>query len=103
MVQKLSFLVACGGWFIAQCLANSRPIRLEMRSEVTSRLANIHVVHSEYVPGLITFTYGTCTAESQHGIYHVITKAESVAQESRLVWAIPQDSPPHGCLAPGLR
>ncbi|KAK2609208.1 hypothetical protein QQS21_002290 [Conoideocrella luteorostrata] len=93
------FFAALASALVARCIATPLPIRLEVRSDLTSRLANVHVANWKRVPGPLTFTYGTCTSESQGDIHHNIAVAEPETQESRLVWVIPQDAPNHGCIS----
>jgi hypothetical protein len=99
MAQKVLLLAACGLWLASQCVADGLPIQLHVRSEITSRLANIHIHHSRRIHGPLTVTYGTCTAESRQDSHHVITEAASTTAESRLVWVIPQNAPAQGCIS----
>ncbi|OAA39062.1 L-amino-acid oxidase [Metarhizium rileyi] len=92
-------LTICGLFLTAQCLAKQLPLALEVRSEVTSRLANIHVLRSEYLSGLTTFTYGSCTAKSEQDRHHIIAKTECSTSDSRLVWIIPENAPTGGCIS----
>ncbi|KAG6034763.1 hypothetical protein E4U41_006401 [Claviceps citrina] len=79
------------------------PIQLQVRSELTTRLANVHLSTSREVQGPVSFTHGSCTAQSKpdHDHHHVVSSAASGAGEggSRLVWIIPEDAPVNGCIS----
>ncbi|KAG5926881.1 hypothetical protein E4U42_002848 [Claviceps africana] len=79
------------------------PIQLSVRSELATRLANVHVSTSRAVPGRVSFTHGSCTAQSQHESHHVVSSVDSGIgigdAGSRLVWRMPEDAPDNGCIA----
>ncbi|KAK2616445.1 hypothetical protein QQS21_000687 [Conoideocrella luteorostrata] len=102
MGNKILFLAALGATSIAEGSAassSSLPIQLGVRSELTTRLANIHVQTSRQVNGPVTFSYGACTAQSQQDAHHVVSSTESGVRDSRLVWVIPEDAPSDGCIS----
>lgn len=83
------------------------PIRLETRSPLNSRAANIHVSlgHLAVVgDDMLSFTYGSCSGESLAEVgssHHIITSrhAPSAATDDRLVWIIPENTISGGCLS----
>ncbi|KAG5933313.1 hypothetical protein E4U53_001047 [Claviceps sorghi] len=100
----------------ATAIDNDRnlPIQLSVRSELATRLANVHVSTLRAVRGRVSFTHGSCTAQTQHDSHHVVSSVESGlgmgmgmdmspdgARDgaSRLVWIVPEDAPDNGCIA----
>lgn len=82
-------------------LTRSLPVHIETRTELSSRLANIHVVVEEQFEGPITFTYGSCSDSDAHSAHHEIGQSPN-AKSSRLVWIIPEDvqsSESRGCIS----
>lgn len=87
----------------------SLPIRLETRTALSSRAANIHVSYDRAVDGLVEFTYGSCAgpqdlrrADSQshhHVIGRHLSSTAAAAAPHRLVWVIPEDAPAGGCIS----
>ncbi|KAK3385602.1 flavin-containing amine oxidoreductase, partial [Podospora didyma] len=74
------------------------PIKLETRSAVTSRLANVHIDFEEPVEGPVLVTYGSCTSGSSAQAHHVLSKT-SAGEASRLVWVLPEDTESDGCIS----
>ncbi|KAG5988818.1 hypothetical protein E4U43_004625 [Claviceps pusilla] len=83
------------------------PMQLSVRGELTTRLANVHVSTSRAVPGRVSFTHGSCTAQSQEDSHHVVSSVESGVGgaavdsdgDARLVWIMPEDAPDGGCIS----
>ncbi|RYP38841.1 hypothetical protein DL767_002403 [Monosporascus sp. MG133] len=74
-------------------LAKSLPVHIETRTELSSRLANIHVSVDEEVRGPLTFTYGSCSSLDVRNAHHEIGRCQKTGT-SRLVWIIPEDVQP---------
>lgn len=77
----------------------SRPVRLETRTELNSRAANVHVSYDRLVEGLIDFTYGSCLDQRQTDSHHVIARHTPSGASHRLVWVIPEDTSAGGCIS----
>ncbi|KAI7781487.1 l-amino acid oxidase [Diaporthe eres] len=75
------------------------PVRLETRTELNSRAANIHVSYDRVVEGLIEFTYGSCLDKKQTDSHHVIARHNPSGASHRLVWVIPEDTFAGGCIS----
>ncbi|ORY71487.1 L-amino acid oxidase [Pseudomassariella vexata] len=83
----------------ALCAASSSlPIRLETRSELSSRLANVHVIFNEVVEGALTYTYGSCSSLELRDAHHTVGRSTD-ATTSRLVWIMPENADSAGCLS----
>lgn len=77
------------------------PVHLETRSEIDSRVANVHVTFSEPVDGELTYTYGRHCTPGTHQLrdaHHTVARS-SGNTESRLVWLMPKDAESGGCLS----
>ncbi|PGH15680.1 hypothetical protein AJ79_02274 [Helicocarpus griseus UAMH5409] len=74
------------------------PIGLEIREELDSSLANIHVSYARPVARSHLFTYGPCQSNHANDAHHQITKS-SDSEADRLVWLIPDDATSDGCLS----
>lgn len=70
-----------------------RSVRIESRSAITSRAANLHVEYDVPVEGDVAFTYGSCDSQSEHDADHVVASRRSPSKRSahRLVWVLPKD------------
>ncbi|KAK8854982.1 L-amino-acid oxidase [Apiospora arundinis] len=77
------------------------PVYLETRSEIDSRVANVHVTFNEPVDGELTYTYGRhCTGTHDlRDAHHTVARSRSNAKASRLVWLLPKDAESGGCLS----
>lgn len=80
---------------------SSHPVRLETRTALSSRAANIHVSYDRVVDGLVDFTYGSCADRRQADSHHAIGRhaAPGAAAAHRLVWVIPEDALAGGCIS----
>ncbi|KAI1401921.1 flavin-containing amine oxidoreductase [Hypoxylon fuscum] len=74
------------------------PVKLETRSELSSRLANIHVSFEAPVDGEIAYTYGRCDDRKRHEAHHTVGRGTG-AKDSRLVWILPDDIRFDGCIS----
>lgn len=75
------------------------PIRLETRTDLNSRSANIHVSFDRIVEGLLDFTYGSCLDQRQADSHQVIARHASSGDSHRLVWVIPENAVSGGCVS----
>lgn len=75
------------------------PVRLETRTQLSSRAANIHVSYDRLVEGLIDFTYGSCRDQKRSDSHHVIARHTPAGTSHRLVWVIPDDAFAGGCIS----
>ncbi|KAI9172171.1 l-amino-acid oxidase [Paramyrothecium foliicola] len=78
--------------------ASSLPFHLETRSELTSHLANVHVSRQRSVDGAVSFTYGSCQAQSRDASHHTIGEYDKFLG-SRIVWVIPRGTQSDGCIS----
>ncbi|KAI4866707.1 flavin-containing amine oxidoreductase [Hypoxylon rubiginosum] len=78
--------------------ASRLPVKLETRSELSSRLANIHVSFEAPVDGVVTYTYGRCDDTKHHSAHHTVGQGTD-AKDSRLVWILPDDVRFGGCIS----
>ncbi|KAK0641713.1 flavin-containing amine oxidoreductase-domain containing protein [Cercophora newfieldiana] len=85
---------------VVAILPDALPVMLETKVEVTSRLSNIHISHSELAIGPLTITYGSCTSTSHHHAHHTVATVRPQPEtDSRLVWILPEDVESGGCLS----
>lgn len=75
------------------------PVRLETRTELNSRAANIHVSFDKAIEDIISFTYGSCLDRKETESHHVISRHIHSASADRLVWLIPEDALSGGCMS----
>ncbi|KAK0619172.1 hypothetical protein B0T14DRAFT_545565 [Immersiella caudata] len=79
--------------------APTLPLKIETRSPLNSRLANIHLEHQDTVKGTIEFTYGPCeTTYQEQTIWHPVGRTRRPSH-NRLIWIIPDNAVPGGCIA----
>ncbi|KAH7034539.1 flavin-containing amine oxidoreductase-domain containing protein [Microdochium trichocladiopsis] len=80
---------------------SSLPVELETRSELDSRLANVHITRRGEVQGAVTYTYGACTSLDKRDAHHTISRAARPRKgvDSRLVWVAPEDVSSGGCIS----
>ncbi|KAI1773428.1 flavin-containing amine oxidoreductase [Hypoxylon cercidicola] len=78
--------------------ASHLPVKLETRSELSSRLANIHVSFEAPVDGVVTYTYGRCHDTERHEAHHTVGQGTG-AKDSRLVWILPDGVRFDGCIS----
>lgn len=74
-------------------------IRLETRTELNSRAANIHVSFDKAVEDIISFTYGSCYDRRETDSHHLISRHSHSTSADRLVWLIPEDALSGGCMS----
>lgn len=93
----LAFLALAQSAYSAS--VSSHPVRLETRTELSSRAANIHVSYDRLVESVIDFTYGSCLAQRQTDSHHVVARHTPTGASHRLVWVIPEDAFSGGCIS----
>ncbi|KAI5924211.1 flavin-containing amine oxidoreductase [Camillea tinctor] len=77
---------------------SSLPVKLETKSELNSRLANVHVSVDKRVEGAVKYTYGSCSEARSTNAHHVIGETKR-SGDSRLVWILPEDVKSGGCIS----
>lgn len=75
------------------------PVRLETRTDLNSRAANIHVSFDKLVEGLVDFTYGSCLDKRQADSHQIIARHTPSGASHRLVWVIPEHAVSGGCIS----
>lgn len=93
-------LLAVSLWATASLAAVGRPrlpIELETRTDLDSRLANVHITRRQPVGGTVTYTFGSCDSQSHLEAHHTIAKSDD-PEDSRLVWVIPEEVADEGCI-----
>lgn len=78
---------------------NPYPVRVETRTELNSRAANIHVAFEKAIEGIVSFTYGSCSDSAEYDAHHVIGRSYHSSSTDRLVWLIPEDAFTGGCIS----
>lgn len=73
------------------------PVKLETRSEIRSRVANVHVEYERDIEGSVAFTYGSCSSKKREDVHHTILEADA-GDNHRLVWVVPEDAESDGCI-----
>ncbi|KAM0282404.1 hypothetical protein ACHAQH_003085 [Verticillium albo-atrum] len=74
------------------------PVKLETRSEIKSRVGNVHLQFERAIGGPITFTYGSCSSKELKDNHHILAEVEG-KHGQRLVWVLPEDAESNGCLS----
>lgn len=96
MAKPTLVLLATQAFSVA--FASTLPVKLETRSEIRSRLANIHVSFDIPFDDPVTYTYGSCESGHPQDSHHVIGRSTH-SEDLRLVWVQPKGSVPHGCIS----
>ncbi|KAH9904897.1 flavin-containing amine oxidoreductase [Xylariomycetidae sp. FL2044] len=91
----LLFTLAAGP--VSAVSASSFPLQLQTKSDLHSRLANVHVAVDGQVEWPVTYTYGSCSHSELRDVHHVIGESPR-STDSRLVWIIPEDVK-SGCIS----
>lgn len=79
---------------------STHPVRLETRTKLNSRAANIHIFYDKLVEGALDVSYGSCVDKQQADSHHVVVARHLAStQAQRLVWLIPDDAFSGGCLS----
>lgn len=78
----------------------THPVRLETRTQLSSRAANIYIFFDQPVEGAVAVSYGSCLDRQQADSHHgVIGRHIPSASVQRLVWLIPDEAFSGGCLS----
>lgn len=91
-----------GGLLLSQSqltYASIPAVHIDTQLAVNSRLANIHAVYRSSSIGPVTFTYGSCSAETEIDAHHTVARRISSEKPHRLVWVIPKDANSEDCLS----
>lgn len=83
-------------------VAPPHSVRLETRTKLTSRAANIHISFDSLPPGPIDVSYGSCLDRRRSDSHHTVVGRHipvPTLSEQRLVWMIPDDAVSGGCLS----
>lgn len=80
--------------------ATDLPLKLETKSGVRSRLANVHLTSDGTVDGRVTVVYGSCVSDSPRDSLQTISTTElgDIVQQ-RLVWVVPEDAQEGDCIS----
>lgn len=99
MIPKFCLASLALSRVVCSASVSPHPVRLETRTDLSSRAANIHVSYEELVEGLVDFTYGSCLDRQQTDSHHVIARHGPSTASHRLVWVIPEDTLAGGCIS----
>ncbi|KAK2616088.1 hypothetical protein N8I77_002797 [Diaporthe amygdali] len=99
MVPEICLAALALAHHVYSASVSSLPVRLETRTDLSSRAANIHVSYDKLVEGVLGFTYGSCLDREQTDSHHVIGRHAPSSASHRLVWVIPEDAFTGGCIS----
>lgn len=93
--------LAMSGLAFSALVTPPHPVRLETRTKLNSRAANIHISFDKLIEGLIEVSYGSCLDRRRFDSHHTVVDRHvpTTATEQRLVWMIPDDAVSGGCLS----
>lgn len=78
----------------------AHPIGLEVRSTIDTGLSNIHLIRRGPLKDGVVYTYGSCSAFSSHDSHHFVSSTSpGDVIPDRLLWRVPEDAPPGGCIS----
>jgi hypothetical protein len=98
VMTGLKPLLLFGGYAAAASVG--LPVKLDTRSPVTSRLANVHFSTERTIEGPVSVTYGPCSSTSPLDAHHLVGEVEVIRGFSkRLVWVLPEIAETGGCLS----
>lgn len=100
IIMRYSWLAVCGSLLVSA--QTESPVRLDTRSRIASRVANIHVDYDLSVENKVSFTYGDCESKREDETHHMISRSSEGAAagtSQRLVWLIPREADSGGCLS----
>lgn len=82
-------------------LALASQLRIETRTALNSRAANIHIEADAHVARETVFTYGPCDAKTQEDAHHVVARSKKLqdGKQHRLVWIMPKDLHSDDCIS----
>lgn len=81
------------------CLASQ--IRIETRTALNSRVANVHIEADPPISQEIDFTYGPCSTQTKENAHHVVGQAIKLEDDRprRLVWIMPKGLHSGDCIS----
>ncbi|PWW79360.1 hypothetical protein C7212DRAFT_288617 [Tuber magnatum] len=80
--------------------SSTHPIGLEVRTPIDTGLVNVHLTRRAPLKDGVEYTYGSCSAFSFRDSHHFVSSTppgDVVAD--RLLWKVPEDAPPGGCIS----
>ncbi|KAK0386327.1 hypothetical protein NLU13_6164 [Sarocladium strictum] len=82
-------------------LALASQLRIETRTALNSRAANIHIEADAHVARETVFTYGPCDAKTQEDAHHAVARSTKLeaGKPHRLVWIMPKDLQSDDCIS----
>lgn len=96
-LSRIALLSLLGTFAIAT--SNDLPVKLEVKSALDSRSANVHLSEADLVAYPFTVTYGKCHSyTAQHEAHHTLATVHEQGT-NRLVWILPEDIDTRGCLS----
>ena len=79
--------------------ADRLPVRLEVKTDLNSRLANIHLSQHHQTLYPFTVKYGACHVSNDHREQHHTISEVQEQSTQRLVWLLPDNIYDGGCLS----
>lgn len=80
--------------------SSAHPIGLEVRTAIDTGLSNIHLIRRAPVSDGVVYTYGSCSAFSSQDSHHFVSSTSPGGViPDRLLWKVPEDAPPGGCIS----
>ena len=78
----------------------AHPIGLEVRTAIDTGLSNIHLIRRGPLKDGVVYTYGSCSAFSSQDSHHFVSSTSpGDVIPDRLLWRVPEDAPPGGCIS----
>jgi len=78
----------------------AHPIGLEVRTAIDTGLSNIHLIGTGPLKDGVAYTYGSCSAFSSQDSHHFVSSTPpGDIIPDRLLWRVPEDAPPGGCIS----
>ncbi|KAG0639934.1 flavin-containing amine oxidoreductase-domain containing protein [Tuber brumale] len=79
--------------------SSTHPIGLEVRTAIDTGVANVHLIRRSPVSGGVVYTYGSCSSFSSQDCHHFVSSTPLGTDADRLLWKVPEDAPPDGCIS----
>lgn len=100
MIPQIGLATLALSQVASSASVSPHPVRLETRTKLNSRAANIRVFFDKLVEGVIDVSYGSCMDRRQADSHHaVVGRHLPSTAAQRLVWVIPDDAFSGGCLS----
>ncbi|CAZ83896.1 unnamed protein product [Tuber melanosporum] len=75
------------------------PLHLEVRTAIDTGAANVHLIRRSLVSEGVVYTYGSCASFSSQDSHHFVSSTPLGVVADRLLWRVPEDAPPGGCIS----